>query len=150
VPKPRQIAIRIGRSFVIGIRASIVDTFCRGGIGMRLIGLIAAAGYLAAMGCAAADEVQAISTGGKGDLTMCQGILGQNCNLYHHIDLPPRIAVGDTVPVDFGSNEKQYTFPVARIVKDGDGCTVLSQASGDMAKMDRIKIAACQDAGGPH
>jgi len=113
---------------------------------MRLTGSIAVAGLLAAANGAAADELQAISTAGKGDLTMCQGILGRECNLYHHIALPPRIAVGDTVALDFGSNEKRFNFPVVRIVKNGAGCTVLSQASGDPATMDKIELASCQDA----
>jgi hypothetical protein len=100
---------------------------------------------------AAADDVNAVSTGGTGALTMCQsGILSPTCNLYHHVALPKRIAVGDRVPLDFGSNEKKYNFPVVRIVRHGNACTVLSQASGDADAMNKIEIASCTDAPAAH
>ena len=90
----------------------------------------------------AADEVRAIETGGTGDLTMCP-VGGFGCNLYHHIDLPLQISTGDKVPVSFGSNPKQYDFPVAKIiVRDGDGCTVFSQVV-ETENVEKIDVPAC-------
>ena len=90
----------------------------------------------------AAEEVKAIETGGTGELTMCP-VGGFSCNLYHHIDLPPRIAIGDKVPVSFGSNPKQYSFPVAKIiVRDGDGCAVFSQLA-TTENVEKIDIPSC-------
>jgi len=111
----------------------------------RMLLAAIAAGLLAAAYPAAADEVAAISTGGKGDLTMCPY---SGCNLYHHIRLPPRIAVGDKVRVHFGSNPKRYEFPVERIVKNGDSCTAYSQ-TGNTEKVEKIEIASCRAPGPP-
>jgi hypothetical protein len=121
---------------------------------MRSIWSIAAtACFLALAGVAtpvAADEVNAIATGGKGDLTMCKSmVLYSNCNLYHHIKLPPQIAVGDKVRVHYGSNPKRFDFPVGRIVREGDLCTVLSDPAGDTEKVNKIEVASCQDAPSP-
>jgi len=89
-----------------------------------------------------ADEVKAIETGGTGELTMCP-VWGFSCNLYHHIDLPPRIATGDKVPVSFGSNPKQYDFPAAIIVMhDGNGCTVFSQLV-KTENVEKIDVPSC-------
>ncbi|HZK89199.1 MAG TPA: hypothetical protein VFC56_03535 [Stellaceae bacterium] len=91
----------------------------------------------------AADDVKAVSTPGQGDLTMCPvSWVYHECNLYHHIEIPPRIAVGDTVKVHFGSNPKRYNFPVARIVRDGDRCTAFSQTS-ETEKVEKIEIGSC-------
>jgi hypothetical protein len=98
----------------------------------------AAAGLLFAAS-ASAEDVTAVATGGQGDLTMCPYM---GCNLYHHIKLPPRIAVGHHVVVHFGSNPKRYRFPVARIVKDGDTCTVYSQTA-ETDGVEKIEIASC-------
>ena len=110
--------------------------------GMRFIELavIALAGAVFAARPAAADDVTAITTGGKGDLTMCRYMMG--CNLYHHIALPPRIALGDRVSVVFGSNPKQYRFPVARIVRGESGCTLFSQTE-KTEDVEKIEIASC-------
>jgi len=93
----------------------------------------------------AADEVAAIATGGTGDLTMCPYT---GCNLYHHIKLPPRIAVGDKVRLRFGSNPKRYDFPVARIVRDGGVCIVFSQLD-KIADVEKIEVASCGEASPP-
>jgi hypothetical protein len=66
----------------------------------------------------------------------------RNCNLYHHIKLPPQMAVGDTVRVRFGSNTKHYNFPVARIVRNGGSCTVFSQLT-ETDNVEKIEIASC-------
>ena len=88
---------------------------------------------------ASAEEVTAIATSGKGDLTMCPYM---GCNLYHHIKVPQQIAVGDHVTLHFGSNPKRYSFPVARIVKEGATCTIYSQTK-DTEGVEKIEIAAC-------
>jgi hypothetical protein len=112
----------------------------------RFIWSIAAAGLLAAAPAASAatDEVKAIATPGKGDLTMCPVTFAvyRSCNLYHHIKLPAQIAIGDKVRVRFGSNPKRYDFPVARIVRNGDRCTVYSQTT-DTEDVEKIEVASC-------
>lgn len=101
--------------------------------------VIALAGVIFAAGQAAANDVTAITTGGTGDLTMCPYM---GCNLYHHIALPPRIALGDHVNLHFGSNPKNYRFPVARIIRHGAGCTVFSQTE-QTEDVEKIEIASC-------
>ena len=98
-------------------------------------------------GAARAEEPHAITTPGKGDLTMCPVTFAsmRSCNLYHHIKLPPQIAIGDKVKLRFGSNPKQYRFPIVRIVRDGDRCTVYSQTT-DTEDVEKIEIAPCGDA----
>jgi len=98
---------------------------------------------------AAADGVSAVETPGSGTLTMCRNrLVYSDCNSYHHIAIPQRIAVGDTVSVAFGSNPKEYAFPVARILQTGNACTLLSQASSDADKTDKIEVASCKAASG--
>jgi len=94
---------------------------------------------------ARSDEINAITTGEKGDLTMCPGWIYRTCRLYHHIELPSEIAVGDTVGVRFGSNPKRYRFPVARIVRDGENCIVFSQPH-ETTGVEKIEITACHAA----
>jgi hypothetical protein len=107
---------------------------------------IAAAMLFAAGAANAAGDVQAIGTPGKGDLTMCPTTFAvmRSCNLYHHIKIPPRISVGDKVRVRFGSNPKRYSFPVARIVRDGTSCAVYSQKD-DTQDVEKIEIAPCDE-----
>ncbi len=105
----------------------------------------AAAGLFAAVVPSDADDIPSIATPGTGDLTMCSY---RGCNLYHHIKLPNRIAVGDTVRVTFGSNPKDYAFPVVHITRDGDTCTVLSAPADDATPADKIEVASCRAAAG--
>ncbi len=91
----------------------------------------------------AAREVKAIETGGSGDLTMCP-MRDFSCNLYHRIALPLQMTIGEKVNVSFGSNPKQYDFPVARIiVRDGGGCTVFSQLA-ETEDVGKIEVASCR------
>ena len=107
------------------------------------------AGFLAAAGPAAADEVKAITTPGKGDLTMCpEHWVYRSCNQYHHVKLPSHVEVGGKVILHYGSNPKRYDFPIARIVNDGGSCTVFSQ-TGETENVEKIEIAPCQVAAGP-
>ena len=99
----------------------------------------------------AADGVTAIATDGSGTLTMCRSwLLFHSCQDYNNIVLPTQIAVGDKLPLNFGSNPKDYEFPVARIVRDGASCTVLSQANGPPERVNKIEIASCRDAPDTH
>jgi hypothetical protein len=109
---------------------------------MRLA-VIALAGLVAAAGAAAAADVTAVTTPGKGDLTMCpESWMYRSCNLYHHIKVPRRIEVGGNVVLHYGSNPKRYVFPVARIVQDGDNCTVFSQTD-QTDNVENIVVASC-------
>jgi hypothetical protein len=55
-------------------------------------------------------------------LTKCRGwVVTSSCRTYHHISLPSRIVVGDTITVSFGSHPKEFRFYVARIDL-GEGC----------------------------
>jgi len=99
----------------------------------------------------AADGAGAIATDGSGTLTMCRSwLLFHSCQDYNNIVLPTQIAVGDKLPLNFGSNPKDYEFPVARIVRDGVSCTVLSDAAGPSEHANKIEIASCRDAPGTH
>src|SRR5438552_17526274 len=78
------------------------------------------------------DVVAAVEPGGPGVLTKCRNwLIASTCKTYQHISLPPRIAVGDTITVSFGSSPKEFVFPVARIALKGDHCAIFSKASGD-------------------
>jgi hypothetical protein len=102
------------------------------------------AGLLVLTSQANAGEVTAISTGGQGDFTMCPAWwIDRNCRVYHHVRLPAQIAIGDKVGLRFGSNPKHYHFPVVRIVRDGDSCSVFSQATKTEG-VEKIEVASCQ------
>jgi hypothetical protein len=99
---------------------------------------------VATAGGAAAADVSAIITPGTASLTMCpESWMYRSCNLYHHIKVPSQIEVGGNVVLHYGSNPKRYVFPVARIVKDGRGCTVFSQ-TGQTDNVENIAIAPCR------
>jgi hypothetical protein len=90
------------------------------------------------------DTVEAVAPGGPGILTKCRDwLVTTSCNTYHHISLPSRIAVGDTITLSFGSSPKEYEFSVARIALKGDRCVIFSQADGDRHHMDKINVAPC-------
>jgi hypothetical protein len=109
-----------------------------------IAGLLLAA---AAVGPAAArepDSVEAVEPGGPGELTKCRHwLVASSCKTYKHITLPPRIAVGDTITVTFGSSPKEYEFPVARIAHKGRHCAIFSEAEGDRHQIDKINVAPC-------
>jgi hypothetical protein len=93
------------------------------------------------------DEVAAIEPGGPGELTKCRNwLVASSCKTYRHISLPPRIAVGDTIPITFGSHPKEFHFYVARIALEGSHCAIFSEADGDRHKMDKINVAPCYPA----
>lgn len=85
--------------------------------------------------------VEAVEPAGPGVLTKCRNwLIASSCKTYHHITLPARIAVGDTITISFGSSPKDYTFSVARITLKGKHCTIFSEA-------DKINVAPCYLAG---
>ncbi len=98
----------------------------------------------------AEDGGSAVKTPGAGRLTMCRSwLLFSTCRDYNNVTLPDRIALGDHVPLDFGSNPKDYQFPVARIVRHGESCTLLDKPVG-RDDGNRIEIASCRDPTGSH
>lgn len=108
--------------------------------------LIAAAGVVPAVARQPAI-VEAVTPGGPGVLTKCRDwLVATSCHHYHHISLPPRVAVGDTVDLIFGSSPKEYAFPVAQIVMAGHRCTIYSEAHGNREQIDKITVPLCRRA----
>ena len=94
------------------------------------------------------DSVEAVEPGGSGVLTKCRDwLIASSCKTYQHITLPPRVAVGDTISVTFGSSPKEYAFPVARIAQKGRHCAIFSDADGDRHRIDKINVAPCYRTG---
>ena len=91
--------------------------------------------------------VEAIVTSGPGVLTKCRyWLVATSCYHYHHVRLPPRIAVGDTINLTYGSSPKEYAFPVARIGIEDGHCTIYSEARGNPDQMDKITVVSCRAA----
>lgn len=118
-----------------------------------LAGPAVAVGMAAAGASAASVDVQAVMTNGSGRLTKCRDwLITYTCKRYHHVEIPMAVAVGQSITLNFGSNPKQYEFPVARIALDGRRCTLYSEATGDPDAIDRVDVSPCHaaPAGGPH
>jgi hypothetical protein len=115
-----------------------------------LFAAVVAAGLLFGHVANAAEALDAVTTPRRGTLTMClDWFVYDSCNTYHHIALPPRIAVGDRVKLTYGSNPKDYIFHVVRIHRSDDGCTILSDRSGKNGTGERIEVSPCQPATNP-
>jgi hypothetical protein len=109
-----------------------------------IAGLLLAAATVGPSTAREPDSVEAVEPGGPGVLTKCRDwLVASSCNRYHHITLPPRIAVGDTITVTFGSSTKEYAFPVARIAQKGRHCVIFSETDGDRHHEDKINVAPC-------
>lgn len=103
-----------------------------------------AAANLSSAAARQSDIAEAVVLGAPGVLTKCRDwLVATSCHRYHHIDLPPRVAVGDTITVTFGSSPKEYAFPVARIAIKGHHCVIYSHTHGDRHQMDKIDVASC-------
>jgi hypothetical protein len=90
------------------------------------------------------NRVSAVAPGAPGVLTKCRDwIVTSSCRTYQHIALPPKIAVGDTITVTFGSSPKEYRFPVARITLEGRHCAIFSEPHGKGLGVDTINVAPC-------
>jgi hypothetical protein len=108
---------------------------------MRFV-LWSASLLVAGAGFAATGAVQAVRPGGPGELTKCRNwLVARACHHYHHISLPALVAIGDMIPLSYGSNNKQYVFPVAHIGLEGNGCTLFSNRNERQG--DKIEIAPC-------
>lgn len=93
--------------------------------------------------------VDAVEPKSPGLLTKCFGwLIPGPCRTYHHISLPSRITVGDTITVTFGSNTKTYRFVVSRIVLQGDRCQIFRQTGKNYQRTDRLDVAHCYLASG--
>ena len=81
-------------------------------------------------------------------LTKCRDwLMARSCHHYHHISLPSRVAVGDTITLSFGSSPKEYDFLVVQIALEGDHCTIFSKLDrGDRQQEDKIEVAPCYPA----
>ena len=92
----------------------------------------------------AAGGTTAITTSGKGTLTICRSwVVYRSCKSYDKVALPPRIAVGDNIKLTYGSNMKTYIFAVVEIRSKGAGCLLLSDQSGGEEDGERLDIARC-------
>jgi hypothetical protein len=98
---------------------------------------------------AAADPVAVATTAGSGTLTTCRSWIVYNSCETHRVALPERIALGDDIHLRFGANAKTYTFHVVHIRREGDGCTILSDASAGKENGEKLEIAPCQVAAKP-
>ena len=111
---------------------------------VRIAGLLIAAGGFGPAAADQPDTANAVIPGGAGVLTKCRGwLVTSSCRTYHHISLPSRIAVGDTITISFGSHPKKYRFSVARIALKDDLCTIVSDADEDRQKIDKINVTPC-------
>jgi hypothetical protein len=94
---------------------------------------------------AATAILDSVATPGSGTLTMCRDwFVYKSCATYHRIAVPPHVAIGDDLELDYGSNQKHYIFHVVRIRLDGAGCTILSNASGDGEDGEKIEVSECR------
>src|SRR5690242_12052501 len=120
---------------MLGLRASFAGVW------------LAAAATVSPTAAREPDNVAAVEPGGPGVLTKCRDwLVTTSCKSYHHISLPPRIAVGDTIPVSFGSHPKEFQFFVARIALKGRHCAIFSEAHGNRHEIDKINVAPCYPA----
>jgi len=118
---------------------------------MRLAARVAVVlGLMSAMvsslggGAAALTEV---ATPSKGVLTICRSwVVYRSCKSYDKIALPPQIAVGDRITLNFGSNTKAYVFVVTEIRPKGAGCLVLSDQSEGSEDGERLEVPSCSPA----
>lgn len=104
---------------------------------------------LAATGLSAVadDTVKTIETPGSATLTMCRSwLFFSSCQTYNHVDVPKKIKLGDSVDLVFGSNTKQVAFPVARIARAGDRCTIYNDPDAAPHDSDRIEVDPCRGA----
>ena len=116
---------------------------------IRIKGLLLAVFGLGGAAAAEPGAVEAVEPGGPGVLTKCRDwVVTRSCKTYQHINLPSRIAVGDTLTLTFGSSPKEYAFSVARISAKSGHCAIFSEADGDRHQMDKINVAPCHRADG--
>ena len=119
----------------------------RRALGTWIAGLLIAATELTAAVADQSGAVEALVTSGPGVLTKCRyWLVATSCHHYHHVRLPRRIAVGDTINLTYGSNPKGYAFPVARIGIEDGHCTIYSEARGNPDQINKITVGSCRAA----
>lgn len=98
----------------------------------------------------AARMVPAATTEGTAVLKLCRDwLLWDSCREYGRIPVPKRIAVGDTLPIDFGSNAKSILFRIKSITLIDGQCRLLREGeAGEMlhdssAAVDMLIIKPC-------
>ncbi|MBI3514519.1 MAG: hypothetical protein HY060_10715 [Proteobacteria bacterium] len=113
------------------------------GVAGALIGLVG----LSAPG-PAADAPTAIETAGRAKLQICRSwIMFRTCQDYSRVDIPARVAVGDTLYLEFGSNPKSVSFAVGAIRRVDSVCTVFTEPPApdtDETEVDKLTIAPCR------
>ena len=93
---------------------------------------------------ARAEDVAAVAPNGPGVLTKCRNwLMASSCKSYKHVALPAVIRVGDELTIYFGSNPKEFVFPVARIDLKGRHCAIFSKTEGDRHRIDKLNVAPC-------
>lgn len=135
VSPAQRIAVRRGPGGIVGRRPALP---------IWLAGfMIAAAGVGSA---AQPNTVGAVTPGGAGVLTKhLDWLVTSSRRTYHHINLPSRIAVGDTITLSFGSSPKTYGFTVARIILKGNHCEIFSR-NEIRHRRDKINVSPCYPA----
>lgn len=100
------------------------------------------------MGAAAhSKSVNAVRPGARGVLTKrIDWLVASSRRTYHHIRLPARVAVGDTITFSFGSSLKVYRFSVARITLKGNRCEIFSESKIHHHR-DKISVTPCYPTG---
>jgi hypothetical protein len=95
----------------------------------------------------AADPVNTVDTPGRGRLIMCRDwLVYTSCWSYHHIAIPTQIKIGDNLDLFFGSNNKEISFSVERILRNGSRCDLYNTTNGAIHKVNRIKVEGCKAA----
>ena len=99
----------------------------------------------------AEEALSRIDTPGRATLQVCRSwLVTMSCNAYGRVDVPSRIAIGDRLYLEFGSNPKSMTFAVAAIRLAADGtCTLYTSPpppGADETKVDKLTVAPCHKA----
>jgi hypothetical protein len=91
----------------------------------------------------AGDAVDAVTIQGSGELMICRSWVVYTSCATHKVHLPERVAVGDVIALNYGSNPKSYAFRIAVIHRDGNGCMILSEDTTAEDSSNRIAVARC-------
>jgi hypothetical protein len=91
---------------------------------------------------------QTVSTSGSGRLKRCWDLLLNSSCRTHHVQLPDRISVGDTIELDYGSNPKRYRFHIIRIEAGANGRCVLKGSGALLETSEKIEVDNCLPASG--
>jgi hypothetical protein len=110
-----------------------------------------AALLLAAAPGRAAEAPAAVETPGRAQLQVCRSwVVMRTCSDYSRVDIPPRVAVGDTLYLAFGSNNKSMSFAIAAIRLADGVCTLYTappESDTDESEVDKLTVTPCKAAG---